>query len=76
MTRLLLTLAACVLVALTACIFKRAGKSEKTTNEPATTIYSVRVGTGYRGMGLREADQIYWFWIGTHAEYDQLLKRL
>ena len=39
-------------------------------------IYSVRVGIGYRAMGLREADQIYWFWIGTHAEYDRLLKRL
>ena len=39
-------------------------------------IYSVRVGIGYRALGLRETDHIYWFWIGTHAEYDQLLKRL
>jgi len=39
-------------------------------------IYSVHVGIGYRALELREADHIYWFWIGTHAEYDQLLKRL
>ena len=39
-------------------------------------IYSVRVGIDYRALGLREADQIYWFWIGSHAEYDELLKRL
>jgi hypothetical protein len=39
-------------------------------------IYSVRVGIGYRALGLREADHIYWFWIGSHDEYDQLLKRL
>ena len=39
-------------------------------------IYSARVGIGHRALGLREADQIYWFWVGTHAEYDELLKRL
>lgn len=39
-------------------------------------IYSVRVGLGYRALGLRDADQIYWFWIGTHAEYDGLLRNL
>ena len=39
-------------------------------------IYSVRVGVGYRALGLREDDYIYWFWIGPHAEYDKLLKRL
>ena len=39
-------------------------------------IYSVRVGIGYRTLGLREGDHIYWFWIGSHAEYDALLKRL
>ena len=39
-------------------------------------IYSVRIGIGYRALGLLEADHIYWFWIGPHAEYDELLKRL
>ena len=39
-------------------------------------IYSARIGIGYRTLGLLENDQIYWFWIGTHAEYDGLLRRL
>ncbi len=39
-------------------------------------IYSVRIGLNYRVLGLVEEDHIYWFWIGTHAEYDELLGRL
>ena len=39
-------------------------------------IYSVRVGLGYRALGLREEEHLYWFWIGPHAEYDELLRRL
>lgn len=43
---------------------------------PTQPVYSARVGIGHRALGLRDADQIVWFWIGTHAEYDELLKRL
>jgi hypothetical protein len=39
-------------------------------------LYSVRVGLGWRALGLVEGDTIYWYWIGSHAEYDKLLKRL
>jgi mRNA-degrading endonuclease RelE of RelBE toxin-antitoxin system len=39
-------------------------------------IYSARVGINYRVLGLLEENHIYWFWIGTHAEYDELLQRL
>jgi hypothetical protein len=39
-------------------------------------IYSVRAGIGYRALGLREEDHMYWFWIGPHAEYDDLIRRL
>ena len=39
-------------------------------------IYSVRVGLGDRALGLREDEHLYWFWIGPHAEYDELLRRL
>ena len=39
-------------------------------------IYSVRVGLGWRALGLQEADTVYWFWIGSHGEYDELLSRL
>jgi len=25
---------------------------------------------------VRDADEIIWFWIGSHADYDQLLSEL
>jgi hypothetical protein len=39
-------------------------------------IYSVRVTLGYRALGLLEDEDITWFWIGSHAEYDRLLGNL
>ena len=39
-------------------------------------IYSARVSLNYRVLGLLEANHIYWYWIGTHDEYDELLKRM
>ncbi len=39
-------------------------------------IYSARVSLDYRVLGLLEDDHMYWFWIGAHAEYDELLQRL
>ncbi|TWB22894.1 ParE family toxin-like protein [Nitrospirillum bahiense] len=41
------------------------------TKEP---MYSIRVGLHYRALGLSEGDTIYWFWIGTHADYDTLIR--
>lgn len=42
-------------------------------NQP---IYSARVSLNYRVLGLLESDHIYWYWIGAHDEYDELLKRM
>ena len=39
-------------------------------------IYAVRVTLDYRALGLLEDDEIVWFWIGSHAEYDRVLSRL
>ena len=36
-------------------------------------VYAVRVGLGWRALGLVEGDTITWFWIGSHAEYDRLI---
>jgi hypothetical protein len=37
-------------------------------------LYSIRIGKGWRALGLMEKGSIYWFWIGSHADYDQLIK--
>jgi hypothetical protein len=36
----------------------------------------VRVTLGYRALGLLEGEEVTWFWIGAHAEYDRLLDKL
>jgi hypothetical protein len=36
-------------------------------------LYSVRIGQGWRALGLLEGDTITWFWIGSHADYDKLI---
>lgn len=40
---------------------------------PTRPIYSARVGLGYRALGVREGDEIVWFWIGSHADYDRMI---
>ena len=48
--------------------FKRVGLDEP--------VYSVRIGRGWRALGLLEDDMVLWFWIGPHAEYDRLWKQM
>ena len=47
--------------------FKRVGRRHP--------VYSVRVSAGYRALGVMEQNDIIWFWIGSHQEYDRLLRR-
>lgn len=42
---------------------------------PTEPIYSVRVGRGWRALGVMDDTSITWFWIGSHAEYDRLIQR-
>lgn len=42
--------------------FKRVGR-----------YWSARIGNDYRAVAVRDGDDLVWFWIGTHAEYDRLL---
>ena len=39
----------------------------------AGSTWSVRIGNGYRSLALLDAGVYYWFWIGTHDEYERLL---
>jgi hypothetical protein len=43
--------------------------------EIRSPVYSVRVGIGWRALGLLVGDTVTWFWIGTHGEYDRMWKR-
>jgi hypothetical protein len=43
--------------------FKKVGK-----------LWSARVGLHYRALATEVDGDLVWFWIGSHAEYDRLIK--
>ena len=38
-------------------------------------VFSARISYGYRALGRVEGDTVVWFWIGSHADYDKLLRQ-
>jgi len=36
-------------------------------------LWSVRVGAHYRALGIDVEGGVQWIWIGTHAEYDNII---
>jgi hypothetical protein len=40
--------------------------------ETRDPFWSVRIGAHYRAVGLWEGDTIYWFFIGTHEDFNHL----
>jgi len=41
--------------------------------EATENVYSVRIGLGYRALGVLRGSTVTWFWIGSHADYDRLV---
>ena len=39
-------------------------------------IYSVRIDIDWRAVGILDGDEVVWFWVGSHAAYEQLLRQL
>jgi hypothetical protein len=35
---------------------------------------SVRISLGYRALGVPVDQGVQWFWIGSHADYDKLMR--
>jgi hypothetical protein len=42
---------------------------------PSMPLFSVRIGRGYRALGIRDAEKIVWYWVGSHAEYDREISK-
>jgi len=36
--------------------------------------WAVRVGIHYRALAVEVEEGLLWFWIGSHSEYDRLIK--
>ena len=41
--------------------------------KPVGPFWSVRVSRSYRALAARRGDHFFWFWIGSHADYDKLI---
>jgi hypothetical protein len=37
-------------------------------------FWSVRVGLRYRALAVETDGDLVWFWIGSHADYDALIR--
>ncbi len=37
-------------------------------------FWSARVGLNYRTLAIKDKDGFIWVWIGTHDEYDRMVK--
>jgi hypothetical protein len=36
--------------------------------------WSVRVGRNYRALAVESSEGMVWFWIGSHSEYEELIR--
>ncbi len=43
---------------------------------PSKPVYSIRIGLGWRAVGLKAENHLIRLWIGSHADYDNLIKYL
>jgi hypothetical protein len=39
-------------------------------------FWSVRVSRSYRALAIRRGSNFFWFWIGSHSDYDDLIAKL
>jgi hypothetical protein len=39
------------------------------------SYWSVRIGKNYRALAVEGEGGFHWFWIGSHADYDALIRR-
>ena len=37
-------------------------------------FWSVRVGLRYRALAIEADDDLVWFWVGSHGDYDAIIK--
>ena len=42
---------------------------------PTRPIYSARISADYRAVDVLKGDEIVWYWIGSHSDYDKLLSQ-
>lgn len=44
--------------------------------QPRNELWAARVGDHFRALAIEEGDALFWFWIGSHEEYNKLIRQL
>jgi hypothetical protein len=39
-------------------------------------FWSVRIGLAYRALAVEDNDDFIWVWIGSHDEYERMIKEM
>jgi len=39
-------------------------------------FWSVRIGLDYRALALEDNDDLIWVWIGSHDDYERMIKEM
>ncbi len=39
-------------------------------------FWSIRIGNNYRALAIKEGEDFIWVWIGSHNEYEKMIKGL
>jgi hypothetical protein len=40
------------------------------------SVHSARIGLDYRALAVLRDGHLIWFWIGSHEEYDKLIRQM
>jgi hypothetical protein len=41
--------------------------------KPVGSFWSVRISRSYRALAARRGEHFFWFWIGSHRDYERLI---
>ena len=53
----------------------KADQNHPTVNFKRVNRYwSARIGLSHRALAVRDGDDVIWFWIGEHGEYNRLIR--
>jgi len=42
--------------------------------KPVGSFWSVRISRSCRALAVRRGDNFFWFWIGSHSDYESLIR--
>ena len=57
-------------------IFKRDPFYPSLEFQPKGKVWTVAIGRSYRAIARRFGNDLYWVWIGSHEDYNNVLGRL